>query len=101
MRVVHRLSFYGPPPKEAGNEAAGGRKYLNLLVKEDPSRLNAAALAGMLPLLLEFGEDGQIAPFAEAWLRQKPNPADPLWLPAELARLRASTRSAGKATDCR
>ena len=89
VRVAHRLSFYGAPPPEAGNAAQAGKRYLGLLVKEDPAHLSAAALAGVLPVLIDFGENAQIAPFADAWLKLKPNLADPLWLPAELARLRS------------
>ncbi|MGB8353622.1 MAG: tetratricopeptide repeat protein [Chthoniobacteraceae bacterium] len=67
--------------------------YLDLLATETPSQLSKPTLNADMTLLCDFGTDTQIAKFATAWLSKNPTPDDPLWLPAQLARLRALASS--------
>jgi len=67
--------------------------YLDLLATETPSQLSKATLNAGMTLLCDFGTDVQIAKFATAWLAKNPGPDDPLWLSAQLARLRALASS--------
>jgi tetratricopeptide (TPR) repeat protein len=67
--------------------------YLDLLAHETPSLLSQFTLAGDLVFLRDFATDEQMAPFAEAWLKKGPASDEPLWIPAQLAHLRALARS--------
>ena len=71
--------------------------YLDLLAHETPSQLSRDTLAGDLVFLRDFATDEQIAPFADAWLKKGPTPDEPLWLPAQQARLRTMARSNSQA----
>ena len=67
--------------------------YLDMLGKETPSQLSQNTLAGDMVLLRDFATDEQMAPFAEAWLKKGPASDEPLWFPAQLARLRTMART--------
>ena len=71
------------------NNPADLASYLGLLDKLTPSRLSQGMLEAVLPLLVDFADDGRIAQFAAAWLRKNPSPDNPLWLPAQMAVLHA------------
>ena len=87
-----RIGFYGQPPKEIEHRR-GNERYVNLLMRLDPARLDAAMLAAALPVLFDFGTDAQSAAYANAWLTRKPDLKDPLWLPAYTAHARASAQA--------
>ena len=89
LQSVRRIGFAGQNPPQTDENARGHRHYVELLTKQDPAKLSAAMLGAALPLLIDSGTDEQIAPWAAAWLKTNPPVADPRWLPAELARLRA------------
>jgi tetratricopeptide (TPR) repeat protein len=63
-------------------------RYLELLAREAPERLSKETLGADLILLRDFAADGQIGKFASAWLNTGPSTEDPLWLPAQLSRIR-------------
>jgi tetratricopeptide (TPR) repeat protein len=95
LQVVRRIGFFGPPPPEAADDKEEGpqartahQRYVQMLLRLDPTKLDAAMLAGALPLLFDSGTDAQAAAFANPWLALKPSPTDPLWLPAYSAHIR-------------
>jgi tetratricopeptide (TPR) repeat protein len=61
----------------------------SLLDKETPDQLSQATLEAVLALLVDFADDEHVAKFARPWLRKNPPPTNPLWLPAQMASLRA------------
>ena len=87
-----RLGFYGPPPREIEGRK-GNEHYVEMLMRLEPAKLDAAMLAAALPVLFDAGTDAQAAAFAEAWLARKPDFKDPLWLPAYAAHVRATAGS--------
>ena len=87
-----RIGFYGQPPREI-EHWQGNERYVSLLMRLDPARLDAAMLSAALPVLFDFGSDAQSAAFANAWLAHKPDLKDPLWLPAYTAHARASAQT--------
>ena len=96
VQSVQRIGFFGQPPKTAeGNQEH--QHYLELLGKQDPATLSVAMLGAALPFLVDNGTDAQVAPYANAWLKAKHPPNDPLWLSAESARLRAIAETNPKA----
>ena len=104
MRVVRRITFAGKPPPEASAGEEEGKKgerghdrYVELLSKLDPTRLDAAMLAAALPLLFDGGTDALIATYANPWLALQPRLPDPLWLPAFGARVRTIAQTNPKA----
>ena len=92
-----RLGFYGPPPREIEGRK-GNEHYVDVLMRLDPARLDAAMLAAALPVLFDAGTDAQAAAFAEAWLARQPDPKDALWLPAYTAHVRGAAGSDPKKT---
>jgi len=84
---VKRLVFPDSPPEASLRNWNDVTRYLGLLDKE--TQLATPALDAVLALLIEVADDGRIAKFAAAWLRKNHPPGDPLWLPAQMARLRA------------
>ena len=90
---IKRLVF--PPDLRAAsvNNPADLASYLGSLDKLTPSRLSQATLDAVLPLLVDFADDGHVAKFAAAWLRKNPSPDSPLWLPAQMAVLHALEQS--------
>ena len=88
LQSTYRIGFAGQNPPQTDENEKGHRRYLELLTRQDPTKLSAAMLGAALPLLIDSGTDEQIAPWATAWLKTNPPVSDPRWLPAELARLR-------------
>ena len=90
-QTTRLIGFYGQPPREIEGKR-GNDRYVNLLMRLDPAKLDAAMLAAALPVLFDFGTDAQSAPFANAWLAHRPDLKDPLWLPAYTAHARAGAQ---------
>ena len=63
--------------------------YLDLLAQETAAKLSKGTLGADLVLLRDFATDGQIAKFATPWLGAGVGSDDPLWLPAQVSRIRA------------
>ena len=87
-----RIGFYGQPPREIEHKQ-GNERYVSLLMRLDPAKLDAEMLAAALPVLFDFGSDAQSAAYANAWLARRPDLKDPLWLPAYMAHARASAQT--------
>jgi len=84
-----------PPNLRAAsvNNPADLASYLGSLDKMTPSKLSQSTLDAVLPLLVDFADDGRVAKFASAWLRKNPSPDNPMWLPAQMAVLHALEQS--------
>ena len=87
-QATRLIGFYGEPPKEIQHKR-GNDRYINLLMRLDLAKLDAAMLAAALPVLFDFGTDAQAAAYANAWLAHQPDLKDPWWLPAYVAHERA------------
>jgi len=86
---ARQIEFNGTP-KEASIENDGDvARYLGLIEKEDPAKLSAATLTGHLVLVSEFGTDQLLGRYGTAWAAKNNNQNDPLWLTAQLARIRS------------
>ena len=92
-RGVKRFDFPDNIRAASVNDAADIARYLDLLGKETPAQLAKETLDAGLVLLLDFGKESQAAPFADAWLQKKTDARNPLWLPAQLARLHVLAQS--------
>ena len=90
-QTTRLIGFYGQPPREIEGRR-GNDRYVNLLMRLDPAKLDAAMLAAALPALFDYGTDAQSATFASAWLAHKPDLKDPMWLPAYTAHERANAQ---------
>ena len=90
---TERLLFPDNLRSASINNPADLASYLGLLDRETPSQLSLATLDAVLPLLMDFSDDGRAAKFATAWLRNNPSPDNPLWLPAQMACLHALAQS--------
>ncbi|HWB60740.1 MAG TPA: tetratricopeptide repeat protein [Chthoniobacteraceae bacterium] len=103
VKGVKEIDFPDSIPADSINTPADVVHYLDLLSHEPAALLSRDALAGGLVFLRDFGTDEQIASFADAWLKKGPASDEPLWLPAQLARLRAMARTNPQAavTDLR
>ena len=88
-----RLSFPDNIRAASVKTPADLDSYFSLLDKETPAQLSQATLDAVLPLLLDFASDERVAGFARSWLRKNPPSANPLWLPAQMACLRALAQS--------
>jgi len=75
------------------NNSTDLSSYLGSLDKLTPSRLSQGTLEAMLPLLVDFADDGRVAKFSAAWLRKNPSPDNPMWLPAQMACLHSLAQS--------
>ena len=62
-------------------------RYLEIILRENPSLLSKENLESYLALLLPFGKDSELAPWIEAWLQTNPDPQHPFWESAQLSRL--------------
>ena len=90
---MKRLLFPDSLRSASVNNPADLASYLGLLDRETPSQLSQATLEAVLPLLLDFADDGHAAKFAAAWLRKNPSPDNPMWLHAQMACLHALAQS--------
>ncbi|MEI8342364.1 MAG: hypothetical protein WCH43_12630 [Verrucomicrobiota bacterium] len=97
---VLRVDFPEDVHAASVNDAADIARYLSLLAKETTTQLSKETLEADLGLLLDFGKEEDASGFANAWLQKNPDPHTPLWIPAELARLRTLAQTdAKKALD--
>jgi tetratricopeptide (TPR) repeat protein len=92
VRGVKRFHFPDYLREASINHPDQVAHYLDLLAQETPAKLSAGTLGADLVLLRDFATDGQIAKLAVPWLSTGPVPDDPLWLPAQLSRLRAMSQ---------
>jgi hypothetical protein len=85
---------FGSQTRAASIQKASDRqRYLDLLNKEDPTKLNAASLAAQFALVAEFAPDALVARYGAAWIAKNSSPSHPLWLTAQLARLRSLSQT--------
>jgi len=89
MRGTKRFGFSDDLREASIHDSGAMSHYLDLLSRETPAGLSKATLGADLFLLRDFATDGQIARFATPWLNAGPASDDPLWLTAQMARLRA------------
>ena len=87
VKTSQRMPAFGAPARNAAH-AEGNSRYIQELRADTPANWSPAALSSVMPFLIEFGSDSDVAPYAEAWFKLRPPPSEPSWLPAQLARLR-------------
>ena len=86
---ARQIEFGGTPHEASIEKDRDVERYLGLIEKEDPARLSAATIAGHLVLVSEFGTDQLLGRYGAAWVAKNNNQGDPLWLTAQLARIRS------------
>jgi tetratricopeptide (TPR) repeat protein len=86
---ARQVEFNGTPPAASIENDGDVKRYMGLIEKEDPARLAAPTLAGHLTLVGEFGTDQLLGRYGTAWVAKNNNQSDPLWLTAQLARIRS------------
>jgi hypothetical protein len=91
------IKFGGQTPAASIQNARDVQRYLDLLGKEDPAKLNPSSLVAQFALAAEFGSDPLVARYGAAWTAKNTNPTHPLWLTAQLARLRSLSQTNPKA----
>lgn len=85
-----RVDIPDRPQRASINNPTDVRRYLNRINAETDFKLKPETLRLRLQLLLEFGNDQEIARFAEKFPRD--NEADPLWFLSQLAAIRAKAQ---------
>ena len=86
---ARQIEFNGTPHEASIENDGDVARYLGLIEKEDPARLSPITLAGHLVLVSEFGTDQLLGRYGTAWVAKNNNQSDPLWLTAQLARIRS------------
>lgn len=85
---TRQVKFLEQVPAASVRDAGDMRRYLAAMLGENLGELPVGMLRNYFVFAEATQQDAAAGQFAEAWLKRSPDAGDPLWLPAQLSRLR-------------